>query len=404
MSDTSHLKAERDDDERSDRSTGSSVRFLVATPVKDIPSEWQRSLPLTSTPILHSRTMPSQLVCPDITQSTGAIAAAAESAAQAPHGLSSSTHTSATRPAKRTCRAIAAPEGALNSSTMMLLRSPTSKDGIKLFKQINGSGKAVLYPFHQADDGSKKAILTLLTTDSAPRQPSAAQAADTPAETHRTAADVLQAIQISQPAAIVPQKRKLSIIPHKLPYAAVAAIKPIPQPDYTKPTILRLTNVPWTITVDELIEWLGIEIHMLPYSVQIISVHILCDRSVFHLLNESVLISYVKQAERPHKGTMLRRDRRRKSRTRHRRQERYDVAQRSPDQDYDRNDEGAVNGGKFSFFMNRRSLTKEARQMFPAWAQASPALMYKPATVILTAEEIEGLKKLCNLQVRLSFL
>ena len=330
MSDTSHLKAERDDDERSDRSTGSSVRFLVATPVKDIPSEWKRLLPLTSTPRLHTQTIPPPIMRHDITKSTGA------TAPQSAAGLNSldttcSTGVSAPRPAKRTRIAIAAPEGTLTSPTMMLLRSPTSKDGIKLFKQINGSGKAVLYPFHQADDGSKKAILTLLTTDSAPRQPSAAQAADTPAETHRTAADVLQAIQISQPAGIVPQKRKLSIIPHKLPYAAVAAIKPIPQPDYTKPTILRLTNVPWTITVDELIEWLGIENHMLPYSVQIISVHILCDRSVFCLLNESVLIFYEKQAEGTYQSTMLRRDDRRESCTRHRRQERHDVAQRPPD-------------------------------------------------------------------------
>ena len=67
---------------------------------------------------------------------------------------------------------------------------------------------------------------------------------------------------------------KVTRIPLLFPASAFCSISAY------KSTILRFTNLPWTLTTDQLIGWLsnGIEKHLPEPAHQIVSVHICCDR------------------------------------------------------------------------------------------------------------------------------
>lgn len=76
----------------------------------------------------------------------------------------------------------------------------------------------------------------------------------------------------SLPAPSHPARREER--PHLLPMC------PLRSPSFSSIRVLKLTNLPWSITVDGLVEWLGTKAEsvLIPTHIQIVSVHILCDR------------------------------------------------------------------------------------------------------------------------------
>lgn len=69
--------------------------------------------------------------------------------------------------------------------------------------------------------------------------------------------------------------------PHLLP------MRPLRLPTSSSTRVLKISNLPWSITCQALIEWLGENLQkaLPPVGFQVISVHILCDRYIFCFLS-----------------------------------------------------------------------------------------------------------------------
>jgi len=223
----------------------------------------------------------------------------------------------------------------------MFIRSPAESNkssssadaselsAIKHFKQIGGTREATLSPYYEARDGSKKAVLLLRTNHATPPSPSpgagkvplvaassdeeqgnessinvdivplkklqmeekdktpAAKSADTTlSSANQTSVSEEQSPpssneHSSSPSAIPPPRSSSQkAVTNFFPAAAACANAA------SKTTVLKITNIPWTLTNAQLVRWFGsaLEKSMLPPEIQIMSVHICCDRYVFSLL------------------------------------------------------------------------------------------------------------------------
>jgi hypothetical protein len=222
------------------------------------------------------------------------------------------------------------------SSTSSSSADASESSAIKHFKQIGGTREATLSPYYEARDGSKKAVLLLRTNHATPPSPSpgtgtvplvAASSDEEQGNESSINVDIvpLKKLQMDEkekiPAAksadiVLPSANQTSVSEEQSPHSSnefsssPSAIAPPPRSSFqkaitnlfpaastcanvaSKTTVLKITNIPWTLTNAQLVRWFGsaLEKSMLPPEIQIMSIHICCDRYVSPFL--SFLLMY----------------------------------------------------------------------------------------------------------------
>lgn len=242
----------------SDQTSNGSIRVFLGTQSSSIPPGWRRqTAKVTSTP---------QRKVMNEDHSTGSVSIDMPSPACSPVApqqenshdfLSSDTDLSASSPMK--------PASSLQNTFLVELRNQDVK-GAVLDAFVRASS-----PASQPSPSPKVPLSSRASQLSGLAFP-AAHAVDDytgllPADTSKSSAGLTGPVK--------PARREER--PHLLPMC------PVRSPTQSNIRVLRLTNLPWSITCYDLIQCLdnGIDKALIPLQTQIVSVHILCDRYSF---------------------------------------------------------------------------------------------------------------------------
>jgi hypothetical protein len=155
--------------------------------------------------------------------------------------------------------------------------SPPSKTYLVEIKK-NDTKKAVLDAFIRASSPVSEPSPTPKITDSIvtglSRSPDISGSMDSSFPSHPKQVASFLALP-SAPSPHQPTRREEK--PHLLPMC------PRPVPTLSNVKVLKLTNLPWSVNSEDLIQWLGNDVKkaLIPVESQVIGVHILCDRYSF---------------------------------------------------------------------------------------------------------------------------
>lgn len=438
---TSRTDRDHDDESMSSdapSSAASSVRFIVATPMPDVPSAWKAAFAfqMTSTPSVKSH-IAAQVPC-----------------------TAAATNVGDTRPGHRTSpeqKALASPR----LPAIMVIRTPESSEASSSsvpstaessfssqveaiaskclpysktthlaktahLKQIGGPRLATLSPV--PGTGGKQAILIVAPPPPPPRS----EAPSSPSPSTRSQASPKSrvsllanesidssgpisasstfSLSVQQPTSrekdpSEPVHQSLESERNQAPLAAEpqsgTSVKATRQPgtaplggaDSTKRSfrlpslypataadsrplhktvVLRLTNVPWTVTVTELTKWMGLEFSkaVLPSTVQIVSVHICCDRYGHSILLWSCCMTRAidgkaaAQVQRENSRSSLRGAVQRESGIRSRQREERKDDERQRDQSERRNTKRTDGNGKINSTNQNVPLDHHSKDQF----------------------------------------
>lgn len=242
----------------SDQTSEGSIRVFLGTQSSSIPPGWRKeTAKVTSTP--HRKLVNEE-------DSTGSASFDMPSPACSPvapqqensHDFPScDTDPSASSPLK--------PASSLHNTFLVELRNQGVK-GAVLDVFVRASS-----PASQPSPSPKAPLLSRVDHLSIPASPAAHAVANSArlllVDTNKSSASLSESVK--------PARREER--PHLLPMCSVRS------PTQSNIRVLRLTNLPWSITCHGLIQWLdnGIDKALMPLQTQIVSVHILCDRYSF---------------------------------------------------------------------------------------------------------------------------
>ena len=238
-------------DTTSDASSSSSIQFLIVTPVKDVPLAWKEAFGKASRTRLH-------LEHSDLEATALSSPSLQKSSLRSPM----TSKTSCFRSPDMSPRPLLASQHLKNAGESNEASSPTC------FKK---------------QDGNKKAVLVLKNSRSHhPSRPNTHRDASVGTTTllplrlsERTVTSCTAALLVIAVDPALNYEETCQTISLFISSPLIAR----------KTTILKVTNIPWILTSDELIHWLGsgIDKYLLHSAIQIVSVHICCDRSAYSL-------------------------------------------------------------------------------------------------------------------------